>query len=52
MEAPDDFDAFYAREWPQLVGTLSLAVGDRALAEELAQETLSRVAARWHRVRR
>ena len=31
---------FCRSEWPRLVGSLGLYVGDRALAEDLAQEAL------------
>ena len=42
---------FCKREYPRLVGALGLWCGDRAVAEELAQETLARVWQRWHRVK-
>lgn len=51
MSAPDDLAAFCAREWPRLVGALSLYCGDRAVAEELAQDALERVCRRWSSVR-
>jgi RNA polymerase sigma factor (sigma-70 family) len=43
---------FCRTEWPRLVGSLSLDVGSRDLAEDLAQETLARVCAHWRRVRK
>jgi RNA polymerase sigma factor (sigma-70 family) len=43
---------FCRAEWPRLVGSLSLDVGSRELAEDLAQETLARVCAHWRRVRK
>ena len=43
---------FCRTEWPRLVGSLSLDVGSRELAEDLAQETLARVCTHWRRVRR
>jgi RNA polymerase sigma-70 factor (sigma-E family) len=43
--------AFCRREHRRLVGLLALYVGDRAVAEELAQETLVRVCERWPQVR-
>jgi RNA polymerase sigma-70 factor (sigma-E family) len=46
----DDVDAFCRREWPRLVGSLSLFTGDADLAEELAQETLARVCRDWRKV--
>lgn len=42
--------AFARREWPRLVGMLSLYVGDAAVAEELAQEALARAVRNWRRV--
>lgn len=49
--APEDFARFCRAEHPRLVGALTLLTGDRMVAEELAQETLVRVSARWGRVR-
>jgi RNA polymerase sigma-70 factor (sigma-E family) len=46
-----ELDAFCATVRPRLVGTLALYCGDAAVGEELAQETLARVWARWPRVR-
>lgn len=42
--------AFCAAEFPRLTGALGLYVGDRAVAEELAQEALLRACRRWERV--
>jgi RNA polymerase sigma factor (sigma-70 family) len=42
---------FCREEWPRLVGSLSLYVGSRELAEDLAQETLVRVCGNWRTVR-
>ena len=39
-------------EYPRLVGALDLYCGDLGVAEELAQEALSRAWERWPRVRR
>jgi RNA polymerase sigma factor (sigma-70 family) len=44
------FAEFCRVEWPRLVGSLYLSTGDRALAEDLAQETLARAFAHWRRV--
>lgn len=49
---PEDLELFCRREYPRLVGTLSLYCSDRLLAEELAQETLARACARWEQVSR
>jgi RNA polymerase sigma-70 factor (ECF subfamily) len=51
-EPPDDLAELCRAEWPRLVGTLTLLTGDRAVAEELAQEALARGCARWERVRK
>jgi RNA polymerase sigma-70 factor (sigma-E family) len=52
MSEPDDVAAFCRREWPRLVGSLSLFTGDGDLAQELAQETLARVCRDWRKVSR
>lgn len=46
----DDRVEFCTREFPRLVGALSLYCGDRGVAEELAQEALARVCRDWARV--
>ena len=51
VEAELDLEDFCQRVFPRLVGALSLSYGDADLAEELAQEALSRVVERWERVR-
>lgn len=43
--------AFCAEHHPRLVGLLVLRVGDRHVAEELAQDALVRLVERWDRVR-
>jgi RNA polymerase sigma factor (sigma-70 family) len=50
MPAPDELVALCQREHPRLVGALGLLVGDRDLAEELAQETLIRACRDWEKV--
>lgn len=49
---PGDLEAFCRREYPRLVGSLSLHCGDAAAAEDLAQEALARAVDRWDRVAR
>lgn len=49
--APVELIAFCEREYPRLVGSLGLYCGDRHVAEDVAQETLVRVARDWGRVR-
>ncbi len=51
-DEPDAVISFCRGMRPRLVGALSLHCGDRAVAEELAQETLVRVWERWARVRK
>ncbi len=52
MDAPLGLVSLCQREWPRLVGELSLWTGDPGAAEELAQEALVRVAQHWERVER
>jgi hypothetical protein len=44
------FDAFYQHEFARLAGALRLVTGDRAVAEELAQEAMLRAYRAWPRV--
>lgn len=50
--ARDQAAAFYRAEYPRLVGWLTLYVGDRSVAEELAQDALLRALRRWRHVSR
>jgi RNA polymerase sigma factor (sigma-70 family) len=50
-DAVDGIDALYRLEARALVGMLTAYVGDRALAEDLAQEAFARVHATWDRIR-
>lgn len=52
MRWDSEFSTFCEREHPRLVGALSLYCGDRAAAEELAQDALARACRDWSRVRR
>lgn len=45
-----DFDDFYRREWPGLVRLAVTLTGDSGVAEELVQEAMVRVLARWSRI--
>lgn len=47
MPAQDALVAFYRREYPRLVGALSLYCGDAAVAEELAGEAMVRACEHW-----
>ncbi len=52
MTAADrgDFAAFFGANYPVVVGVLALALGDRELARESAQEAFARALERWPRV--
>lgn len=50
MQAPAELVAFVEREQPRLVRAVHLLLGDRDVAEEIAQEALLRAASRWERV--
>jgi RNA polymerase sigma factor (sigma-70 family) len=45
-----DFESFFRAEYRSLCQALVLLVGDRFEAEEIAQETMTRVLERWDRV--
>ena len=45
-----DFEAFFRAEYRTLCQALVLLVGDPLEAEEIAQETMTRVLERWDRV--
>ena len=50
MPPPPELTAFCRDQHPRLVGMLGLYLGDRALAEELAQEALLRACRDWRRL--
>jgi RNA polymerase sigma factor (sigma-70 family) len=50
MGAPAEVVAFVRREQPRLVRAADLLLGDRAVAEEIAQEALLRAVSRWEHV--
>ena len=45
-----DFESFFRAEYPSLCQALVLLVGDPLEAEEIAQDTMTRVLERWDRV--
>ena len=47
----ESFEAFYLREYPQVVGLLNGLLGSRLVAEELAQETFLVAYRDWDRIR-
>ena len=50
--ADDGFTALFQSAYPRIVGQLRLLTGDRASAEDLAQEAFIRAAARWRQLAR
>ena len=42
-----DFEDFFAEHYPRIVRSLVLALGDRAAAEDAAQEAFTRALRRW-----
>jgi DNA-directed RNA polymerase specialized sigma24 family protein len=46
----EPFEAFYLREYPQVVGLLHGLLGSRLVAEELAQETFLVAYREWDRI--
>lgn len=48
---PDGFEAFYTAQWPDLFAfAATLTAGDLVAAEEITQESMVRVFARWSRL--
>jgi len=49
--AATDFEAFFRRERPKLLGSMVLIAGSAADADEIVQEAFFRIWERWDRVR-
>jgi len=47
---PGEFEAWFAREYGKVLGSLILATGQRDLAEEATAEAFARAYERWNRV--
>jgi len=47
VDEPGSFDDFYRREWPGAVRLAHLLTGVDAVAEDLAQESFTRIEPRW-----
>ena len=47
---PSELASFYALEYPRVLSSLLWYVGDSGLAEEIAQETFTRLCERWETV--
>ncbi|HEX2031074.1 MAG TPA: sigma factor, partial [Actinomycetota bacterium] len=52
MEAGADFGWLFREEYPSIVRTAYLMLGDREAAEDVAQEAFARLFARWGKVSR
>jgi RNA polymerase sigma-70 factor (ECF subfamily) len=50
MRAPADFEEFYLREHPRVLGALCASCGDREIAIEATDEAFARALERWKRV--
>jgi RNA polymerase sigma-70 factor (ECF subfamily) len=50
-EGHEGFDAWYSREAPRVLASVTLAVGDRWLAEDATAEAFARALERWSTVR-
>ncbi len=48
----ETFDAFYLREFPRMVALAAAVSGNRAIAEDLAQETMVQAHRNWSRIAR
>ena len=48
--SPAGFDDLFRAEFASMVRTAHLIVGDREVAREIAQESFTRLLARWDRV--
>ena len=46
-----ELDDLVRREWPRLVGALSLYLADPGAAEEIAQEAIARLCVEWGKVK-
>ncbi|MET0662323.1 MAG: sigma-70 family RNA polymerase sigma factor [Ilumatobacteraceae bacterium] len=51
MSGANELDRFCSTTYPKLVGALSIMYGDADLAEDLAQDALSRAVERWDHIR-
>lgn len=47
-----DFDSWYHAEYPRLVNSIGIVIGDRALAADAVAEAFTRALSRWDRVKR
>lgn len=47
-----EFDSWYHAEYPRLVNSIGLVIGDRALAADAVAEAFTKALSRWDRVKR
>jgi len=47
-----EFDAWYHAEYPRLVNSIGMVIGDRALAADAVAEAFTKALSRWDRVKR
>lgn len=47
-----EFDAWYHAEYPRLVNSIALVIGDRTTAADAVAEAFTKALARWDRVKR
>ena len=47
-----EFDSWYHAEYPRLVNSIGMVIGDRALAADAVAEAFTRALSRWNRVKR
>ena len=50
VRARESFEAFYRRQYRQVLGLAIVLSGNRSVAEELAQEAFLAALRNWHRV--
>ena len=52
LEAPDDYAAFFRREFPAVLRTVELMLRDHARAEELVQDAFIKLLLSWPKISR
>lgn len=51
-EYTDEFDAFFDKHYPRMIGSLTLITGDAEVAADAVQDAFIRAFAKWSRIRR
>jgi len=52
LAGPPEFDELFRHEYPLVVGSLSLVLGDRSAAEDVAQDAFAQLLLHWRKVSR